>query len=296
MRLLDTLSFIVRHPLCRDRPLSGIARFARWQIGSRLVPGPVAVDFVNGSKLLAMPGMTGATGNVYVGLHEFEDMAFVLHFLRPEDLFVDVGANIGSYTVLAGAGAGARSISFEPDSAAYTWLCRNIGVNELGGRADPRRAAVGSREGELSFSTGGDTVNHVLSETEARAGGNAQTVRQTTLDAALAGERPVMLKIDVEGYETEVLRGAASILADPSLRCVIMEQLGGGARYGFDEDELGRKMRDQGFGLYAYHPFERKLAPCEEGSGNNAIFIRDLPFVRERLRTAPPFVVQGRSL
>jgi hypothetical protein len=41
------------------------------------------------------------SGNIYAGLHEFGDMAFVLHFLRAGDLFADVGANIGSYTVLA---------------------------------------------------------------------------------------------------------------------------------------------------------------------------------------------------
>lgn len=52
--------------------------------------------------------MTGATGNIYVGLHEFEDMAFLLHVLRRTDLFVDVGANIGSYTILAGGAAGAK--------------------------------------------------------------------------------------------------------------------------------------------------------------------------------------------
>jgi hypothetical protein len=43
---------------------------------------------------------------IYCGLHEFTDMAFSLHFLSPEDLFVDVGADIGSYTVLASACAG----------------------------------------------------------------------------------------------------------------------------------------------------------------------------------------------
>jgi hypothetical protein len=37
-----------------------------------------------------------ATGNLYVGLHEFEEMAFLLHFLRRGDLFADVGANVGS--------------------------------------------------------------------------------------------------------------------------------------------------------------------------------------------------------
>lgn len=49
--------------------------------------------------------MTGATGNWYCGLQEYEDMSFVLHALRPGDLFVDVGANIGSYSILAAGGS-----------------------------------------------------------------------------------------------------------------------------------------------------------------------------------------------
>ena len=57
--------------------------------------------------------MTGATGNIYAGLHEFVDMAFCLHLLRSGDLFVDVGANIGSYTVLASKVAGANSVTLE---------------------------------------------------------------------------------------------------------------------------------------------------------------------------------------
>jgi len=48
---------------------------------------------VNGSKFLVKTGETGLTGNIYTGLHEFPDMGFLLHFLRAEDLFVDIGAN-----------------------------------------------------------------------------------------------------------------------------------------------------------------------------------------------------------
>jgi len=45
----------------------------------------VVCPFANGSWLLVRPGLTGATGNLYVGLHEFADMAFVPHVLREED-------------------------------------------------------------------------------------------------------------------------------------------------------------------------------------------------------------------
>jgi len=102
LSILNNLRFITRHPLTRNARLATLVRWLRWQVGSRLLPGPVIVPFVNDTGLIVRPGMTGATGNVYCGLHEFEDMALVLHALRLGDLFVDVGANVGSYTALGG--------------------------------------------------------------------------------------------------------------------------------------------------------------------------------------------------
>jgi hypothetical protein len=118
MRLLNNYRFLVTHPLTKDRKIRTLTRWLRWQIGSRVLGCSVAVPFVNNTRLLVKPGMTGATGNIYCGLHEFEDMAFVLHLLRPGDLFVDIGANIGSYTILAGA-TGANAISFEPVPSTF---------------------------------------------------------------------------------------------------------------------------------------------------------------------------------
>jgi len=82
---------------------SGGRKFANlcWQIGSRLARGPIVTQFANSALLLAVPGMADATGTVYVGLREFVDMSFVLHFLRPNHLLIDVGATIGSYTKVA---------------------------------------------------------------------------------------------------------------------------------------------------------------------------------------------------
>ena len=84
MGLISTARFIIDHPLSQGRKLANLSRFACWQIGARLARGPVAAQFVNSAQLLASPGMTGATGNVYVGLHEFAGMSFVLHFLQAE--------------------------------------------------------------------------------------------------------------------------------------------------------------------------------------------------------------------
>jgi len=102
--LLHTLKFILNHPLNRSHRMRALWRFVRWQVGIRLVHAPVLVPFIENIGMFAQQGMTGATGNIYCGLHEFEDMALVLHSIRPGDLFVDVGANVGSYSLLACVG------------------------------------------------------------------------------------------------------------------------------------------------------------------------------------------------
>src|SRR4051812_22416367 len=103
MGLGYTLRFVTGHPLNRGHKARALGRFLRWQVASRIWDGPRVVPFAGAARLLVHRGMMGATGNVYCGLHEFEDMALVIHALRPEDMFFDVGANVGSYTVLAAA-------------------------------------------------------------------------------------------------------------------------------------------------------------------------------------------------
>ncbi len=99
--LRKTLRYILVHPLSKRNRTKAFLKYLCWQIGYRLNPYPIIYPFVEKSKLIIAKGMTGATGNIYVGLHDFEKMGFLLHLLRPEDLFADVGANIGSYTILA---------------------------------------------------------------------------------------------------------------------------------------------------------------------------------------------------
>src|SRR5579872_7449447 len=112
--MLETLRFIWRHPISSGNRGAALSRYARWQIGVRVLGAPVVIPFVESTRLVCERSMTGATGNLYCGLHEFGDMAFLLHFLRAGDLFVDVGANVGSFSVLASGVVGASSIALEP--------------------------------------------------------------------------------------------------------------------------------------------------------------------------------------
>jgi len=184
--------FLCNHPLTRDHRVAGFARLCRWQIESRL-RREVIVPWVNGIRLAARCGMTGATGNIYAGLHEFADMAFTLHFLRPDDLFLDVGANIGSYTLLASGVCKARTISFEPDPQTMVLLRRNIDLNGLHERVLLHQTAVGAEGGEVEFTLGRDTGNHVTK-------GNAERIQRVwmqTLDSVAALTPPTMIKVEL---------------------------------------------------------------------------------------------------
>ena len=280
---LNTYKFLTRHPLTKQQKLRTFGRFARWQLRSQ-INAEVIVPWVHETKLAGRRGMTGATGNIYCGLHEFPDMGFLLHFLRPEDTFVDVGANVGSYTVLASGVAGAKSLAIEPDPVTAGHLARNIEINGLTERVEICRCVVGATDGQVNFTVGLDTVNRIAADGDR----NTRIVPQRTLDTLTSNCVPTVVKLDVEGHEFSALLGARNMLAMPSLHAIETE--------GQSEDVVSI-LTEAGFERGYYDPFTRHLMTVPGASHHsNALFIRDRAFVLQRLQTAPSIQVLGHTL
>lgn len=296
MGTLRTIRFIAGHPLNANNRVGAILRFVRWQIGSRLVSAPIVHTWVNGSRFFVRAGETGLTGNMYCGLHEFRDMGYLLHVVGESDLFVDIGANVGSYTILACAAKGARGYCFEPVPSTFQRLMDNMRLNDLVGRVKSFNLGLADKPGELAFTTGGDTVNHVVAAGET----SEEVVRVPVkpLDEVLAGESPSMLKIDVEGFETPVIAGADATLRNPALHSVIMELNGAGTRYGYNETAIIDAMNGYGFSTYSYDPFSRELTSLggKNSLEGNTLFIRDIEGVKKRIAEAPRITVGTMKL
>jgi FkbM family methyltransferase len=299
--MIRVLTGIVRHPLNRRRPLGALGRFLAWQLGTRLLGAPVAVPFVGPTRLLVRRGMAGATGNIYYGLQEFEDMAFVAHALRPGDLFVDVGANVGSYTILAAGVSGAHCVALEPVPATFGSLLDNVRLNDLMSRVECHNMAASNEAGTLTFTADLDALNHARSESD--TGGTTLNVPATTLDTLLREAQPTLIKIDVEGFETRVIDGAAQTLHSPKLLAVLMELNGSGNRYGFDESLLHERMLALGFEAAVYDPIARVLArrqltgtPAAGKCEGNILYVRRWSDIDGRLKTAPRVQVRDASL
>ena len=273
----------VSHPLTREAPLQAWFRFAAWQLHSRLRE-EVLIDWVGGQRLAVQRGMTGATGNIYVGLHEFLDMMVPLHFLRRDDLFLDVGANVGTYTVLASGVCKAKTYAFEPDPGTLGKLKRNLEINRLSDRVQVFNCALGAAPGDVAFTVGLDTTNRIANASDAKT----RTVRMETLDAIAADSQPAIMKVDVEGTELDVLMGAQRLLANPSLKVIEMETV---------VAESAAILSRNGFETACYDPFHRALTRNPTGcKSSNTLFVRDWPFVEDRLHTAQQIEVLGRKI
>lgn len=290
-RLKRILQFITEHPLANKHKWRSILRFLYWQLSQRLYPHDARWEFTSKTKLVLRKGLIGATGNLYAGLHDFAEMGFLLHFLRPADVFADIGANAGSYTVLASGHVRARTLAFEPMPATLEWVKKNITENGITDLVQVFPVALGDQKKTVRFSSGLDAENHVLLDWEKAA---ETTVNVEVFDDLCYPHNiPLLAKLDVEGYETAVLQGMQKTVADKKLKAIIIELNGSGYRYNFDEKKLHEDLIASGFLPHTYDPFTRKLIALKSFGPHNTIYCRDVPFIIDRLSTAEPVKVMG---
>jgi FkbM family methyltransferase len=192
-----------------------------------------------------------------------------LEEMKSGEILVDVGANVGMYSLCAARFFGTRVFAFEPESQNYALLNRNIYDNGLDGLVTAFCVALSDdtaydRLYLSKFLTGGSCHNFGAS-----VGPDLQPMRSafqqgcfaTTLDA-LVGQGvlppPQHVKIDVDGIEHKVIRGAEKTLEQPSVRSVLIE-----INTNLDEHwEVVDQMLDYGFG---YSQEETERAQRKEG-------------------------------
>jgi FkbM family methyltransferase len=145
---------------------------------------------------------------------------------RPGATVLDLGANVGAYTLLFAqwVGAGGHVYAFEPASASRAGLERHVSINGLADRVTIRPDAVSSASGVCRFiQRGTDGGNRIAHASDA----DTVEVPAITVDEFCGSFRvtPDVIKIDVEGAELEALRGARRIIAERGASLALFVEL-----------------------------------------------------------------------
>ena len=147
---------------------------------------------------------------------------------RPGMRLLDVGAHFGvfSFAALHYGGPGARAVAVEPSSSATKMLALQAELNSCSDRLAVIEACAGAVEGERGMlDTGIIGAGYFVAADSNRRSGDLSRVRAVVVDA-LCGElafHPTHLKIDVEGEELDVLRGASALLAGQAPPTIFLE-------------------------------------------------------------------------
>jgi FkbM family methyltransferase len=279
------LQFILEHPANHGHRLQALARYAGWQAWRRIVRRPMTVNFWSGLRVRVHPDLPYSWTAVYLRLAEYDDMMFTLRYLRPGDAFIDVGANIGFYSLLASSvNAGAPVVAFEPHPVACGRLRENAAINSFG-NIHVREVAAGSAAGSAMLTSDLGERNRIW------AGGSddrSVEVPVVTLDAELTdfGLDPAsvaLVKIDTEGFEDKVLAGAHRLLDARPGPVWMVELTGLGTRYGSDDAAVHAMFAERGYRPLVYVAANHRFAVHDGSEPGNLIFAREPEAVEARL-------------
>jgi FkbM family methyltransferase len=205
---------------------------------------------------------------------EKTELALVAAYLKPGMTVIDVGANIGVYSILASKIVGPTGMAwaFEPSLESYQRLEKNLQLNGCD-RVQPVRAALSTlAEGFLQLKSDagfGDAYRYLASAGIVDAGNpHSERVAVTTLDAFSRRERigdAAFLKIDVEGGEYAVFQGAQDFLrSSPNASIMFESDPEWCQRAGCRQEDSFELLARLGFGLYAWQNRSRKWVAGEK--------------------------------
>ena len=263
-----------------------VAIFMAWQFWQRTVRRPVRVELCPGRAFWCHPHSIGGTGVLYYRLPERGSMRFLMDYLHPGDGFVDVGANIGIYSLLASTVPDVRVLAFEPASVAYGRARENIALNGIEDSVVILPYAAGSADGSVLLTSDLDVTNRVVPNGTTGPVEEAIMVALDGLTSPPMPSRVDVVKVDVEGGELDVLSGARDLIRRDEPALIVEVN---------DPQALGVALDELGYSCVAYDPERRSLDPTRpvDHVNRNIIAVRDIAAAGSRVQARPSGSVGG---
>lgn len=268
--------------------MRALARFLYWQARKRM--GKQYMDVAYHGRILRIyaDSQSGSAAWYFSGFQDYNETVFIRKYLRKGDGFLDVGANVGVYAILAAelVGETGRVYAYEPGIVASERLCENIAINSLT-NVEVIRKALTDRSGSIKMDQShGDCAASIVTNGESNQE-ISEVVECTTLDDDLPNIPFAMAKLDIEGAEPLALKGAKEHLRKSNPPVIQME-VGYSRRYGVELHDFLGELMELGYvsALYRAHKNELHFTQTPWTENIKDILVisqRKLDFVRGRI-------------
>ena len=202
-----------------------------------------------GLKIRCYPDSSSASSVIYYGLYEYDMMNFLLNYLKDDDIFIDVGANIGVYSLLASSKVKSGEIyALEPVPKNYSRLEENLKLNNITNAIAYPLAAFSS-QGVVTMDLADEDCMASITTKKSTSNVNVQT---DTLDNIFASmlNRMKLIKLDAEGAELDILRGATNLITSPTPPVWLLD---------YYTKDVSQYLSSYGFVFYKFNAVDKKI-------------------------------------
>ncbi|MGH9680025.1 MAG: FkbM family methyltransferase, partial [Candidatus Acidiferrales bacterium] len=247
-------------------PVRGVLSHLRWQLRRVTRAFPCELKIGNSRLYVDRPGGVAALVNA-MGEYDFNNMELLrLVLMQRPSTFIDVGANVGTYTLIASEVPYSEVVSIEPHPSTFALLRNNVARNDRG-NVLCLNVGLSHSDSDLLLSEEEDpSLNRAVGEGLQRD--RVQIVTGRTLQSLCEQFDlfPDFVKVDVEGYERSVLQGFGKYRGAPDL--IFIE--------GGDRVEIEEWMRDSGYrGPWFVHMKSRVISTVHQRRVEDPVFVHE---------------------
>lgn len=247
-KIKSTLNLLLKSSTPESSHFGIIIRFLSWQLFKRLFNHSLTYTLIPGVKVRCHPDSSSASSVIYYGLYEYDMMKFLLKYLRETDIFIDVGANIGVYSLLASSRIKDGHIyALEPIPKNYSRLQENLELNSIKNATAYPLAAFSSKNIVFMDLADEDCMASIITEHDNKN----FSVEADTLDNLFGSLHQIkLIKLDAEGSEVSILKGSRNLLSSQSPPVFLLD---------YYTRDVASVLLSHGFLLYKYDAVENKI-------------------------------------
>ena len=273
--MLSSYNFLITAPFNKKYPIRALTRFLVWKLIRLFKLQNLKVKFWNNRYLYINHDSFQSMWLMYNYIVDWEEFLFIHYYLRKNSIVFDIGANMGFYTIWMSRSIGelGQIHSFEPDANNFDRLSQNISINQFKGQFILNNDAVSKKNGIMKMTIGFDGENHLV---DSNFSGNSSTINVVCLDEYCKQKSISLIdfiKIDVEGFELDVLKGAVNLLNQKNIEVIQLEVNRALINSGTTQKELISFVEDIGYTFCTYDFITNRIIPIVVNDERENYFI-----------------------